>query len=101
MVGAWGPQEYQRGTKAGWASIPFHDDEETALAVMHVLIHVQDAHNVRATRGLPVVVHLLPGLGAVVQELRAGRHRKCQAHSPLPQQPPRGCHHPHFADKNM
>ena len=59
MVGAWGPQEYQRGTKAGWASIPFHDDEETALAVMHVLIHVQDAHNVRATRGLPVVVHLL------------------------------------------
>lgn len=37
--------------------------------MMHVLIHVQDAHDVGAARGLPVVVHLLPGLGAVIQEL--------------------------------
>lgn len=50
-------------------NIPFHDDEEAALAVMHILIHIYDAHNVGATRGLPVMVHLLPGLGAIVQEL--------------------------------
>lgn len=37
--------------------------------MMHVLIHVQDAHDVGAARGLPVVVYLLPGLGAVIQEL--------------------------------
>lgn len=54
------------------ASIPFHDDEETASAMMHVLVHVQDAHDVGAARGLPVVLHLLPGLGAVIQELGAG-----------------------------
>ena len=80
--------------------IPFHDDEETAFAVMHILINIQDAHDVGATRGLPVVVHLLPGLGAVVQELRAGRHRQCQAQNPLPQEPPRQCHCPHLADKD-
>lgn len=66
------------------AGLPFHDDEETAPAVMHVLVHVQDAHDVGAARGLPVVVHLLPGLGAVIQELGAGRHRKCQAHGSHP-----------------
>lgn len=52
--------------------------------MMHVLVHVQDAHDVGAARGLPVVVHLLPGLGAVIQELEAGQHRKCQAHSSHP-----------------
>lgn len=74
----------------GWTGIPFHDDEETALAVMHVLIYVQDAHNVGAPRGLPVVVHLLPGLGAVIQELRAGRHRKCQVIAHFPHSHPDG-----------
>lgn len=37
----------QRGSKQG-ACLPFHDDEEAALAMMHVLIHVQDAHDVGA-----------------------------------------------------
>lgn len=57
------------GGDPGGACLPLHDDEEAAFAVMHVLIHVQDAHDVGAARGLPVVVHLLPGLGAVIQEL--------------------------------
>lgn len=64
--GAWGPQGCQGGMETGQASIPFHDDEETALAMVHVLIHIQDADNVGAARSLPVMVYLLPGLGAVI-----------------------------------
>lgn len=53
--------------------------------MMHVLIHVQDAHDVGATRGLPVVLHLLPGLGAVVQELwEVGTQGVRLALTPLP-----------------
>lgn len=39
-----------RGSEAGHlpARLPFHDNEETALAVVHILIHVQDAHDVGA-----------------------------------------------------
>lgn len=83
MAEAGGP----RGTDAvprPAASVPFHDDEETASAMMHVLVHVQDAHDVGAARGLPVVLHLLPGLGAVIQELGAGGQRKRQAHRSHP-----------------
>lgn len=50
--------------------------------MMHVLIHVQDAYDVGAARGLPVVVHLLPGLGAVIQELWEGGTKGIRLISP-------------------
>lgn len=64
---------WQGGAAAG--AVPFHEDEQAAPPVVHVLVHVQDTHNVGAPRSLPVVVHLLPGLGAVVQELGVGGRR--------------------------
>lgn len=50
-------------------SLPFHDNEQASLAIVDVLIHVQDMDNVRAARGSPVILDLLTRLGAVVQEL--------------------------------
>ena len=90
----WQEPRDQGGTDEAQAGgVPLHDDEKTALVVVHVLVDVQDAHDVGAARGLPVVLHLLPGLEAVVQELGAGRHRRSGS-----QQSPRWCRWPHFAE---
>lgn len=60
-------------TRREAGAAPLHDDEQTALVAVHVLVHVEDAHDVGAAGRLPVLLHLLPGLGAVVQDLEAAQ----------------------------
>lgn len=67
------PREPRGPKEARGGGVPLHDDEQTALAAVHVLVHVEDAHDVGAARCLPVLLHLLPGLGAVVQDLGAAQ----------------------------
>lgn len=60
-------------TRREAGAAPLHDDEQTALVAVYVLVHVEDAHDVGAAGRLPVLLHLLPGLGAVVQDLEAAQ----------------------------
>lgn len=49
--------------------LPLHDDEQTLLPVMHVLIEIQNANDVRPPRNPPVKLHFSSRFGTVVQNL--------------------------------
>lgn len=98
MVSSDPPRESQepRGpSEARGGAAPLHDDEQTALVAVHVLVHVEDAHDVGAARRLPVLLHLLPGLGAVVQDLEAAQTASGSRH------PGQSCCPPHPAERNL
>lgn len=49
---------------------PLHDDEETLLSLVHVLIQAEDADHVRTTRNPCMQLHLTAGFRCVVQNLK-------------------------------
>lgn len=48
---------------------PLHDDEETFLPLVHVLIQAEDLDDVRTSGDPPVQLNLPPGFRSVVEYL--------------------------------